>query len=139
MHPNNIMSSSPITSITSTSASCPSICIPRAFPNITEARVRAIFRELGWGTIERIDFVERTNKNDENYLRYFIHFSSWAEEYHDVRDAFMAEQEVKVVYDDPWYWRLSLNKGKKHTPPADGEERPKKTFKKPTYSIETDE
>ena len=117
--------------------SCPSICIPRAFPNISEARVRAIFRELGWGTIERIDCVERTNQKGEDYLRYFIHFSEWHSDFHNVRDAFLAEQEVKVVYDEPWYWRLSLNKGKKYEPSADGERRPKKTFKKPTFSIET--
>ena len=97
----------------------PSICIPRVFANITEARVRAIIRELDLGAIERIDMVERENQRGEKYQRVFIHFQEWYntmesgepnESAIEVRRRLVAGEEVKVVYDDPWFWKLSASK-----------------------------
>lgn len=97
----------------------PSICIPRVFANITEARVRAIIRELDLGAIERVDMVERENKAGEKYQRVFIHFQEWYvttesgeanESAIEVRRRLVAGEEVKVVYDDPWFWKLSASK-----------------------------
>ena len=45
---NNMSSNVTQLDLSTFSASAPSICIPRVFPNITKARVEAIFRNLGF-------------------------------------------------------------------------------------------
>ena len=94
----------------------PSLCIPRVFPNIGEQRIRAIFRELGLGEIDRVDIIKRTNDLGEEFKRVFIHFSQWADGFEDLRNRLSTEEgyQLKIVYDDPWFWLVSANKGKKH-------------------------
>ena len=102
--------------------SAPSICIPRVFSNITRERVEAIFRNLDFGEVEKVDMVTRVNEKGERFQRVFVHFTRWKndEQSEQVRHMLLAEQEVKVVYDDPWFWKLSASKS---TRPED---RPKK-------------
>ena len=97
----------------------PSICIPRVFANITEARVAAIVRNLDLGEVERIDMVQRENDRGEKYQRVFIHFKEWYDTTADgqpnesaieVRQRLLKGLEVKVVYDDPWFWKMSASK-----------------------------
>ena len=98
--------------LSSFAASAPSICIPRVFPNITERRVWAIFENLGFGEVEKIDMIERTSKSGDSFKRVFVHFVAWndSEEARVVRQKLLGEEEVKVVYDEPWYWLLSASK-----------------------------
>ena len=97
-----------------------SLCIPRVFQNIGERRIRAIFINLGYPQINEIDFVccEGRNKHTgqhENYNRVFVHFlpMSVTQQTFTVRRSlrkmFNGEQ-VKIVYDDPWYWMVSLSR-----------------------------
>ena len=97
------LSSFPITS--------PSICIPRAFANISKPRILAIFANLNFGTIEQIDIVHKTNAKGEKFQRVFIHFLSWnqSNEIDQVRQLLFAKKSVRIVYDDPWYWELSAS------------------------------
>ena len=97
----------------------PSICIPRVFANITEARVLAILRNLDLGEVERVDMVQRENAKGDKYQRVFIHFVEWYDTTEDgqpnenaieVRQRLLKGMEVKVVYDDPWFWKLSASK-----------------------------
>ena len=97
----------------------PSICIPRVFANITEARVLAILRNLDLGEVERVDMIGRENAKGEKYQRVFIHFVEWYDTTEDgqpnanaieVRQRLLKGMEVKVVYDDPWFWKLSASK-----------------------------
>ena len=90
----------------------PSICIPRVFSNITEARVQAIFRNLDFGEVEKVDMIQLSNARGENFQRVFVHFKSWSENEQAVqaRQMLLGEQEVKVVYDDPWFWKLSASR-----------------------------
>ena len=92
--------------------SAPSICIPRVFSNITKARVEAIFRNLDFGDIERVDMVQRVNDNGDRFQRVFVHFKRWNndEQSEKVRQMLLADQEAKVVYDDPWFWKLRASK-----------------------------
>jgi hypothetical protein len=89
----------------------PSICIPRVFANIGDARIRKVFDQLNIGKIARVDIVERKNERGEPYNRVFIHFEYWfnTQESHAVRRKLLDGKEVKVVYDDPWFWKVSLN------------------------------
>jgi len=86
----------------------PSICIPRVFANITPARVEAIFSNLDFGVIDKIDMVSKTNAKGEKFQRVFVHFSSWnsSEQAIKVRHDLLEMRNVKVVYDDPWFWKL---------------------------------
>lgn len=85
-----------------------SICIPRVFSNITWKRVKSVFDQLSLGEIDRVDMVERTTDDGTAYKRVFIHFKSWSdtENATAVRTQLDAEGgEIKIVYDDPWYWK----------------------------------
>ena len=88
-----------------------SICIPRAFANITETRVRKVFEKLGIFTIARVDMVQRKNEKGDAYQRIFVHIQDWTEtaDAQKARDRLLAGKELKIVYDDPWFWKASLN------------------------------
>ena len=95
-------------------ASSPAICIPRVFKNISEARIAAIFRKLNIGEIQRIDMVPQQNQNGEEYFRVFVHLV-WGMSQNALatRERLMEPNgEVKVVYDDPWFWKLRASNSK---------------------------
>ena len=39
-----------------------SLCIPRVFNNITEAKIRDVFNKINFGNIYSIDIIQQTNK-----------------------------------------------------------------------------
>ena len=90
----------------------PSLCIPRVFPNITDERVWTVFNELELGTISRIDMVPRETTNGDFYQRVFIHFKEWSSDDSTtaIRQRLVDKQEIKVIYDDPWYWKVSASR-----------------------------
>jgi len=93
----------------------PSICIPRVFNNITKERVFKIFTHLfGNDNIERIDMVSKLNNDGQPIKRVFVHFKpgAWNNQ-SDMRESLINGKEVKIVYDDPWYWKCLANTGTK--------------------------
>ena len=114
--------------------SFPSICIPRVFQNISEARIRAIFNRLKFGEIEQIDIVEVAGKDGKPYNRVFIHFkewwtsdkAQWSVLDDNVRARYMLinGQQVKMVYDDPWFWLLSKSHSERPEERKKRKERP---------------
>ena len=117
-HTNN-MSANNITQLdlSTFSASAPSICIPRVFPNITQARVEAIFRNLAFGELEKVDMVKKTNSKGEKYQRVFVHFKQWndTDTARQARQLLLDEKDIRIVYDDPWFWKIWASKSKKPT------------------------
>jgi hypothetical protein len=107
----------------------PSLFIPHVFPNISEARIRRIFDELALGDISRIDMVERTNERGP-YKRVYIHFSRWYrnEDAETAREKLLDGKEIKIVYDEPWFWKISANRTREH---SSSEEKKKKKINKP--------
>ena len=87
----------------------PSLCIPRVFPNITEARIRNILTELNMGTIQRVDIVSKMTPKGEKFNRIFIHFNCWASNpnANTARERLLNGKEIKIIYDDPWFWKIS--------------------------------
>ena len=122
--------------LSSFAPSAPSICIPRVFPNITRGRVEAIFRNLGFGELEKVDMVQKTNGKGEKFQRVFVHFKKWAddEQTNQARQMLLSEQEVKVVYDDPWFWKLSASKS---TRPEDRPQRKRRPAPFVDFSAKT--
>ena len=89
----------------------PSLCIPRVFINITEDRIRHVFDQVGLGLIDRIDIVVRKSEKGDEYKRVFIHFSEWFwnKDAQAARTKLISGKEIKLVYDDPWFWKISAN------------------------------
>jgi hypothetical protein len=111
--------------------SLPSLCIPRVHTNITESRIRNVFTELKLGVIHRIDIV---NRKEEKFKIVFIHFKKWFQEGNAViaRERLMNGQEIKVIYDDPWFWKISAYKERELKKESN------KQYKKPILQL-TDE
>jgi len=91
----------------------PSICIPRTLNNITWRQVKETFEQLfGPGTVERVDIV--TNRTDASpFCRIFVHMRYWPvekEEIADIRQRLVDGETVKVVYDNPWFWKCSASR-----------------------------
>jgi len=93
-------------------ANVPSMCIPRVFKNITRERVMGVFKELNLGFVERIDMVSRENEKGEKFQRVFVHFRQWYSNPNAkrAREMLLTGKEIKVIYDDPWFWKISANK-----------------------------
>ena len=101
-----------------TSMSEPSLCIPRTFSNITWQKVKEVFEELfGKGSIERVDIVKKTHDNGETFNRVFIHFKKWPmdEANQAIRKRLLEGEEIKIVYDEPWFWKCSKSRVAKPT------------------------
>ena len=82
------------------------LCIPRVFANITRPKIRSIMDDLNMGTIERIDIVI---KKGEKFNRVYIHYKDWNNTENSVlaSERFMNGNEIKVIYDSPWFWKIS--------------------------------
>lgn len=110
----------------------PSLCIPRVFSNWTESRIRRIFDDLGMGEIQRIDVVSKTTEKGEKFNRVFVHFKRWfANKNADMaRERLLNGKEIKIVYDDPWFWKVSAYREvKKDNHHSDREERPRASIR----------
>ena len=95
-----------------------SLCIPRVFKNITRERIIRCFG-LALGVddedadfIERVDMVARTDKNDQEYWRVFLHLRYFpdTEEGQLVRERIERGDTVTIVYDEPWFWKVTMSR-----------------------------
>ena len=105
-----------------------SICIPRVFNNINWKRVKELFISLNWGFVERVDLIPCGS-----HKRAYVHYAAgrWNMRDRQARNALTALQngeEVKVVYDEPWFWKLSISSSKKPDEAPKPKARPTVTF-----------
>jgi hypothetical protein len=114
-----------------------SLCIPRAFENISDARVRTVFEKLDIFTIDRVDFVLRKNEKGDAYKRFFIHIKEWRQtsDAQKAKERLLSGKELKIVYDDPWFWKVGLNTWA----PKPQQQKPLLNDRKPRIRIEFDE
>ena len=89
----------------------PSVCIPRVFANIAKRDVKEVFEQvLGVrGCVERVDLISKTTENGTPYGRVFVHFRFWprTDQANNFREQILSGGTVKLVYDEPWYWKCS--------------------------------
>lgn len=104
----------------------PSLCIPRVFSNIKEDFIRNTFDKLGLGKIQRIDLIERRTERGEVYNRVFIHFEKWFwnADAQEARKRLITGKDIKIVYDNPWFWKVSANKWSPRTSDHRGTQLP---------------
>ena len=90
----------------------PSLCIPRTFSNISRSKIYDTIHDLELGLIDRIDMVPKTNEKGDKFQRIFIHFQHWYdnENANKARDLLLSGKEIKVIYDVPWFWKISANR-----------------------------
>lgn len=102
----------------------PSLCIPRVFPNITRERVEAVFRELDIGRVERVDMVVRTGEKGETLKRVFVHLE-WndGENAKKARERLLCGNDIKIIYEEPWFWKVSANRSTRDERPRDHQPR----------------
>jgi hypothetical protein len=96
-----------------------SLFIPRVFANIGEDRIKRVFDSCGLGLVDRVDFVSKMDAKGQVYNSAYIHFKYWyntASASNFVERVRNPNQEARVVYDDPWYWIVLENTGKRHGP-----------------------
>jgi len=99
-----------------------SICIPRVFRNISKYRIKKSFIALNWCYVERVDVISRGNTN-----RAFVHYKPGQFNASNVLNALCDGNTVNVIYDEPWFWILSLSWSPK--PEKAPEEIPRPQFK----------
>ena len=115
-----------------------SLCIPRVFNNIGWRRIKQCFVDLRWGFVERVDVIS-LGKNK----RAFVHFApgKWNTRDQEAMQALQALQngdEVKVLYDDPWYWKISISNSAKPDEAPKPRPRPSTTIgRKETLDLST--
>jgi|UniRef100_A0A6C0C697 hypothetical protein len=103
-----------------------SICIPRVFANISWYRIKQAFIALNWGYVERVDVVPSGGTK-----RAFVHFAPGRFTATKVLEALCNGEQVKIVYDEPWFWKISLSRSEK---PA---EAPERKQQRPTIEFST--
>lgn len=94
----------------------PSICIPRVFANIGWKRIKSTIEEAGWGTVAHVDMVMKTSADGQEYKRVFVHFTTWSDT--DVQADLMADKEVMLTYNDPWFWKITKSRSAPTAAPA---------------------
>jgi len=97
-----------------------SVCIPRVFANISWYRIKQAFIALNWGFIERVDVIPRGGTK-----RAFVHFAPDKFTATAVLDALREGKQVKIVYDEPWFWKISLSHSEKPAEAPERKQRPK--------------
>lgn len=90
-----------------------SLCIPRVFNNIGWRRIKQTFIDLRWGFVERVDVIPMGS-----FKRAFVHFAPgrWNTQDAEARQALAAladGDEVKIVYDEPWFWKIGISRAAK--------------------------
>lgn len=96
----------------------PSLCLPRVYYKFDECYIEQVFNSLfcttdEYSVINRIDMVPRIdNKTNEPFYLVFVHFKNNV--YRDESVEYFVEsiergEEVKMQYDDPWFWKVRKN------------------------------
>jgi hypothetical protein len=86
----------------------PILCIPRVNSNINKEHISKIFNDLNIGILKRIDIVKKENKKEEKFNSVFLHII-WnnSSETNIIRNNLLKGKEIKIIYDDPWFWKVS--------------------------------
>ena len=96
----------------------PSLCLPRVYYKFDESYIEQVFNAVFCSTneysvIESIDMVSRIdNKTEEPFYLVFVHFKNNVYSNESVEyfvNCIERGDEVKVLYNKPWYWKVRKN------------------------------
>jgi hypothetical protein len=85
----------------------PSICIPRMFVGISRKKIEQVFNGLKLGSIDYIDI-----HLGKEYQKVYVFFKAWRNTAFadSIKKRFVDGEQLKIIYDDPWFWKCSLNR-----------------------------
>lgn len=130
MLPQNLRFYSKLFNMASTGIKIPSLCIPRVYFQFDENYIEQVFLSIFGGTevedgcfqtcVERIDLVPREDrKTGEPFNIVFIHFNGSVADTPETTafvEKIEANEEVKLMYRHPWFWKVRKNHTKSHEP-----------------------
>jgi hypothetical protein len=94
--------------------SFPNLCIPRVNTCVTKDQVFEIINKYSFGSIQKIDVIKKKGsyKNNDYSNMVFIYFNGWYDNdlANSVKERLMSGKDIKIIYDDPWYWKISAIK-----------------------------
>ena len=102
-----------------------SLFIPHVYANFTSGVVFDIIQDMGIGQVKNVDFVSKTGSDGKPYNAVYIHFYQWYDNIiaHNFQERVLdPKKQARIMYDDPWYWLVLENKGRKH---VSGERKPR--------------
>ena len=130
--------------MSSSKSNQPILCIPGVFANIKEERIRRVFGDLDLGLVERVDIVVPKiqvgqNEKENKFNRVFIHIN-WNESEQSIRcrERLAQGKDVKIIYDEPWFWRVSVYRPPAPKPKFESQSRKPKVFKPKKATIQFD-
>lgn len=82
----------------------PTLCIARLPTQMSSDGVvmSVVGSDLGYGKVEKVDMIQKTDRNGVEYMMAFVHFAEWAntEAVNADREKLMNGEKIKVVYDE---------------------------------------
>jgi hypothetical protein len=121
----------------------PILCIPGVFANIKEERIRRVFGDLNLGQVDRVDIVAPkkpvgAEEKENKFNRVFIHLI-WNDTPSSVacRKKLLEGKDVKIIYDEPWFWRVSAYRPPALKPRFESQSKPR-TFQPKKATLELD-
>mgnify|MGYP005650796549 CR=1 FL=1 len=97
-----------------------SLCIPRVFPDVTWRLVKDTFELiLAKSAVERVDIIPKTADDGTPFNRVFIHLRFWPKNTNaiNMRKLLHQANSVKIVYNEPWFWKVFISRlPKPHKP-----------------------
>lgn len=83
----------------------PSICIAKVDRNITKQFIKNILNKHQLGQIRLINLI-----SIGKFQRAFIHFNYWYnnEKSNKVKNLLLTNQDFKILYMHPWFWKCTL-------------------------------
>ena len=117
------------------------LCIPGVFANIGEVRIRRAFADLDIGEVTRVDIVTpkptsaEAPAQNKKFNRVFVHIKWNNNKHADIaREKLLQGKEIKIVYDQPWFWKVSAYKKEQKQ-----ERKAEPKHKKATLELDEDE
>tara|TARA_R110002020_G_scaffold68236_4_gene178614 strand:- start:11 stop:388 length:378 start_codon:yes stop_codon:yes gene_type:complete len=87
------------------------LCIPRVCKTVTKNTIYDVLNNYKFGKIKKVQIIENKNKNC-NIIH--IHYCYWFnnEYVNGVKDKLLNNLNIKIFYDQPWFWVVYLHKEK---------------------------
>jgi len=98
----------------SSTMSIPSLCIGYALDRCTPEQVAEIFNYIiDDNEVENVTVLDKTNHTTQRPFKiFFINFKRTSENLASVVARIESEGFIKVEYDAPWFWKVTLAKKK---------------------------
>ena len=92
-----------------------SVYIPHIFANFSKSYVADVFENLKIAKVKDIDFISKMGQDGKPFNAAYIHFEYWFDNIiaSNFQERVLNKSPAKLMYDDPWFWLVLENKGRK--------------------------